>query len=268
MKQLITYTLLLTSLLFISCEDVVTLDLDTAKEKLVIDAILKTEGNTSIQAIKLSKTTAFYADQTNPQLNAQVWITTNTNNTFYFIDENNNGNYICRDFEMDVTATYTLHVISENELYEASTEFKSTPEIEDITITENAGFSGEDYEIKIWFQDNENEENFYQLIENSEGYNQYKISNDKFTNGNLMYFLLLNDELASGDSFNISFSETSKLYYEYMNRILNISQDSGNPFASPIGEIRGNILNTTNALNYPLGYFSLLKQQTRTVLIP
>lgn len=268
MKHLFIYINLVLSLFFISCEDVVTLDLDTAKEKLVIDALLKTEGNTSLQTIKLSKTTPFYADQANPQLNAQVWITTDTNRTFYFIDENNNGNYICRDFEMDETAMYTLHVISENQTYEATANFYATPEIEDITVTADGGFSGEDYEIKIYYQDNPNQENFYQLIENSEGYNDYKITSDSFSNGDLMYFIIFNDELESGDTFTVKFSETSKLYYQYMNRILSISQDSGNPFASPIGEIRGNILNTTNNQNYPLGYFSLHKEYTRTVVIP
>ena len=33
--------------------------------------------------------------------------------------------------------------------------------------------------------------------------------------------------------------------------------NGGGPFQSPPATVRGNIINTTNAANYPLGYFSL-----------
>lgn len=255
---------------FLSCEDVVELDLQTAPEKLVIDAFIKVDiTQNSDQTIKLSKTRAFYSNTNIPVLNAQVWITDNLNNRYDFYDNNENGNYVATNFVMDLNNTYTLNVLVDAELYQATSSFFNTPSINEVEQNPNGGFSREDLEIKIWHNDNVAERNYYQLIENSTNYPKYNLSNDEFYNGNRNSFLIFDfdNELETGDSFEVVLSEVSREYYEYMNRILSISQNSGNPFASPIGEIRGNIINTTNITNYPLGYFSLQNLKKQIVIV-
>ncbi len=39
--------------------------------------------------------------------------------------------------------------------------------------------------------------------------------------------------------------------------------NGGGPFQSPPATVRGNIINTTNSANYPLGYFSLSEVDIR-----
>nr|WP_317632682.1 DUF4249 domain-containing protein [uncultured Flavobacterium sp.] len=269
MKNILKYIMLFAlGFGFLSCEDVVELDLQTAPEKLVIDAFIKVDiTQNNDQTIKLSKTRAFYSNTNIPVLNAQVWITDNLNNRYDFYDNSQNGNYVATNFVMDLNNFYTLNVLVDTELYQATANFFNTPNIDEVEQNPNGGFSGEDLEIKIWHNDNIATANYYQLIENSTNYPEYKLSSDEFYNGNRNSFLIFDDELESGDSFEVVLSEVSREYYEYMNRILSVSQNSGNPFASPIGEIRGNILNVTNPENYPLGYFSLQNLKEQTVIV-
>lgn len=41
----------------------------------------------------------------------------------------------------------------------------------------------------------------------------------------------------------------------------------GGPFQSPPATVKGNIINTTDKANYPLGYFSLSEKQTKKFTI-
>ena len=64
------------------------------------------------------------------------------------------------------------------------------------------------------------------------------------------------------------FRGVSKSYHNYMNKLITIAgSGSGNPFATPPATIRGNITNTTNNNNYPLGYFHLSEIDTVNYLV-
>ncbi|MFY7758329.1 MAG: DUF4249 domain-containing protein, partial [Flavobacterium stagni] len=79
MKKYISLFVL--ALMFISCEDVVNVDLETAAPKLVIDAnILWNKGTVgNEQTIKLSTTTGYYNTETPKVSGATVYITNSTN---------------------------------------------------------------------------------------------------------------------------------------------------------------------------------------------
>lgn len=267
MKKYTYYILFFLSLFLTSCEEVVELDLKTAPEKLVIDANLYYDNPNTTQVIKLSKTTAFYDTNVNPYLDAQVWIENNIGQQFDFIDNDLDGNYQCNSFVMNLNSTYTLYVIAEGQTYTATEIFYNTPVITQIDQKNDGGFLGKSYEFKIWFQDNALQENYYQLIDNISGKREFDVKDDTYSNGNLMNFTVSDPDIEIGDNFNISFSEVSKDYYLYMQKILSISQGASNPFASPIGEIRGNIINQTSDENYPLGFFSLHKTRNRTLVV-
>jgi len=268
MKKYIIPFLLFISLLTTSCEEVVKVDLDTAPEKLVIDANLYFDVNqpNAPQKIKLSKTVAYYASEFSPTLGAKVWIDDDLGNRFEFLDANQDGIYENNLLQLNLSATYELFVEAEGQTYNSTTTFYDTPEITEIEQKTDGGFLGDSYEFKIWFQDNAQQENFYQLIDNLENKIEFSVKDDSFSNGNLMNFTLSDSDIEQGQSFEISFSEISKPYFEYMQKILATSQNAGNPFASPIGEIRGNIINQNNVDNYPLGFFSLHKTINKVIV--
>lgn len=74
------------------------------------------------------------------------------------------------------------------------------------------------------------------------------------------------EELKSGSVVTIELSAISQKAYQYINKIFS-STNSGNPFASPVGAIRGNMKNITNPENYPLGYFNLLETEVKTYTV-
>jgi len=80
--------------------------------------------------------------------------------------------------------------------------------------------------------------------------------------------LYRSDKLESGQNIDISLSGISKQYFNYMKILVSIAGNSnGSPFQSPSATVRGNVINTTTEANYPLGYFSLSEQDTKTYTI-
>jgi hypothetical protein len=60
----------------------------------------------------------------------------------------------------------------------------------------------------------------------------------------------------------------SQRYMNYMKIVTTFSgNNGGGPFSTPAATVRGNIVNTSVADNYPLGYFSMAEvvEQTYTV---
>ncbi|UYW01518.1 DUF4249 domain-containing protein [Flavobacterium agricola] len=267
MKKYISLLILCFGFLFTSCEEVVEVDLDTAPAKLVIDANLYYDAANpnKPQVIKLSKTVGFYAADYDPVLDGKIWIEDELGNAYEFVDLQQNGSYSNLAFTMQLNTRYQLFVITEGQTYVSEANFFNTPEIVRVDQKDNGGLFGESYEFKIWFQDNPDQENYYQLIDALDNKIKFGLQNDIFSNGNLMNFIIIDsdsdsdteEKIKPGESFDIYFSEVSKAYYLYMEKILSTSQNAGNPFAPPMGEIRGNIINQTDSENYPLGFFSL-----------
>ena len=115
MKKLV-YILL--SLTFLTCEDIIELDLKTAEPRLVIDASLnwikETSGNT--QYIRLSLTTPYYNTSISPATGASVIVTDTKNNSFIFDEEENTGIYKNQSFIPEINGVYKLKIQYNNEV--------------------------------------------------------------------------------------------------------------------------------------------------------
>jgi hypothetical protein len=71
-----------------------------------------------------------------------------------------------------------------------------------------------------------------------------------------------------GDKITVTHFGISQSYYNYLSVLLSIaSNGGGSPFQSPPATVRGNLINITNAANYPLGYFSLSESDKREYII-
>ncbi len=276
MKNIKLYiTLFIISLSVISCEDVVNVDLDTAAPKLVIDASIKWEKGTigNTQKIKLTTTTDFYSNKILVATGASVVVTNITLSTpisYSFIEDGQTGEYVCTNFNPIVNNNYTLTVVYKGETYTSTSEFMASPEIVKTEQKLKSGFGGtEFYEIKFYFQDNASEDNYYLVgAKNSKIiYPEYGALDDKFTQGNLM-FAVYQDEFEKGDVIEYSVQGITLKYNNYMTKLLNIAgTDGGNPFATAPATLRGNIVNTTNSDNYPLGFFHLAEIDSDTYTI-
>ena len=260
-------SLFIISVAFFSCEDVVDIDLSTAPAKLVIDASIKWQKGTAgnEQIIRLTTTTDFYATTIPTVSGATVFITDGNGIQYDFIETPGSGNYVCTNFNPEIRQTYTLTVIYDSQVYTATESLIEVPTIDNIEQTENGGFTGDQKEVKFFYQDNGLVDNFY-LEEYNTSFTilpEYDVIDDSFFQGNQMFGLYTNEDMKTDDVLQFTLHGISESYHNYMNILLGIAgTNGGSPFQTPPATVRGNIVNQTNTNNFALGFFRLSETDT------
>lgn len=245
-----------------NCEDVVDVDLNTSEPRLVIDASINWLKNTpgNQQSIRLSLTAPFFNDTVPPANNAIVTISDSDNNTFSFIEEVDTGIYRNDSFIPVIDETYTLTILYNGETYTATETLKPVVSIDFVEQNNEGGFSGEDIELKAFYTDPANEENYYffEFISDIAVTPTLEVYEDRFTDGNQIFGFYTEEDLESGDVVTIRNYGISKRFYDFMFILLQQgSQEAGGPFETQPATVRGNCVNTTNPNNFPFGYFRL-----------
>jgi hypothetical protein len=269
-NKVLTLLSFLFVLFFSSCEDTVTLDLETGETRLVIDAEIiwqkGTAGNQ--QTIKISKTAAYYNNTTPKVSGAQVRIE-NSNGDVFTFNETEPGNYVCTDFVPVINMDYTLYVTAEGQNFTAVEKLTPVTPIDKVEQKIVPDFGGEDViELTFYYQDPENEVNYYLTDYQSDFllFPEYELTDDEFFNGNEVSTRYSEeDKIKPGKTVNITHRGISRNFYNYMDLILEIY--GGSPFSIPPGNIRGNIVNTTNADNFAFGYFRLCEADRVAYLV-
>ncbi len=242
------------------CEDVVDVDLGTSEPRLVIDALIRWEKGTpgNEQMIRLSMTAPYFADEVPPVSGASVTVT-GPAGVFTFAEEQP-GRYVCQDFVPEIGAEYTLQVIHGDDVYSATEKLFPVPAISSVEQSADGGFTGEDIEVKAFFNDDGTTEDQYLFRFKSSHYAIpfYEVIEDRFFQGNQIFALYSDDELEAGDELEISVMGISRRYYNYMNILTGIAgSNGGSPFSTAPATVRGNIVNQTDEDKYTLGFFAL-----------
>ena len=123
-----------------------------------------------------------------------------------------------------------------------------------------SGFLGEDIEIKAFYTDPANIENFYffEFIAPINPMNTLGVYEDRFTDGNEIFGFYSEEDLEPGIEVTIRNHGISKQFYEFMfTLLLQGSDEGGGPFETQPATVRGNCINQTNPDNFPFGYFRL-----------
>ncbi len=262
MKATIYFLLICISSMFIGCEEVVDVGLDTAEPKIVIDAYLKWDKGTTgnEQMIRLSMTAPYYSENVPAVSDAIVTVTTSDGTIFNFVEDGNTGFYYCMDFIPVLNSEYFLTVSVDGQIYQASEILKPAPDISSLEQNNDGGFTGDEIEVKAFFTDDIATDDYYLFRFKTDYFAipEYDVIEDRFFNGNEIFALYSDEDLSAGDELTIGIAGISQRYYNYMNILLSIAGgNGGSPFQSPPATVRGNIVNTTNPDDYPLGYFAL-----------
>jgi hypothetical protein len=271
MKNIKYITLLVIAIFATGCEDVVDVDLNTAAPRLVIDASINwvkgTDG--SVQTVKLTTTTGFYSENIPVVSGATVRVTNSANTVFEFIENPGTGEYVCTNFVPVIGDTYALAVITGGQVYTATETLYAAPDITTVEQEDDGGFTGEDKQIKFFFNDNGAEANYYMTgFETSiTVYPFYSVFDDEFTNGNENFGLYISEDLETGDQMSFALYGISERYMNYMNILIEVSQGEGGPWSSPPANVRGNIVNQTDNSNFALGYFRLGEVDTMDYVV-
>lgn len=241
----------------LSCEEVVNIELETADSRLVINAPLQwekgTEGN--YQSITLSTTAGFY-ESTPPKVSGAVVSVMDSNGSSFIFEEGETpGLYECFDFKPQLFGEYELEVIFNSETYIGTEVLLPVP---DFDSTEQKPMAFADMiEIRAYFTDPEDQENFYLLEETSSSTitPAYQAFNDEFFNGQQNYASHFDEDLDTEDFVRFKLYGISSRHHDYLFNL--ISSYQGGPFQTVPGLLKGNIKNITNEENFPFGYFSL-----------
>lgn len=270
MKTFFKLTVLLLTVVFTSCEDVIDVDVQTAASRLVIEASLDWEKGTTgnNQTIKLSESTAYFDTTKNTSVtNASVKVTNDTSHEEFVFTHQGNGVYTTSSFIPVIYDSYTLEVIYDGETYTANETLNPIVDIDAITQSTEDGFNDEDLEVNVIFTDPEDEENYYLFKFHKQGdlLPELEEGDDEFINGNEVTWWFEKEEdeetdeieaFVPGDVVDINFYGISEAYSNYIGILIEQSWGADLFSATPV-PLKGNCINMTNADNYAHGYFRL-----------
>ncbi len=274
MKLYIKLAILTFGILLSSCEDPISVDLNDAPPRLVIEASLDlqkgTQGND--QTIQLSLSSPFFDNDTDTAVTGASVVVTNTdtNEVFSFADQND-GRYTTSVFNPIINNNYELEVIYNGEVYMASEKLMSVSEIKRVEQSFEGGFDEEVLDVSIFFDDPEDEENYYFVrLDEEDNFPTLEAFKDEFINGNEIDVFFENDEdeddpnaeFNPGDTVDITLYGISKQYYNYLYLLIEQYDSGGDPFSPTPARIKGNCINVNNSDNYAFGYFRVTEFDT------
>ena len=257
------FLLLYSILLLLACEEVIQVDLDDAPPRLVIDAIIGySENNGSpitIGQVQLSLSTPFFEEESPAALGATVSIINEDTGEVFPLEESDPGRFIDGFPALIPGTSYTLEVIFEGNTYRATEQLVGGTQIDNLEQGDGFLFDQEsETEVKVTFTDFSDERNFYLF---SFGFDNFLIIDDEFFPEQQITFSYFYEDLEPGDQLSITLLGADKEFADYVNVVLDQAGQSNNGsaggFSTPPAEARGNIVNTTNAEQYPLGYFAI-----------
>jgi hypothetical protein len=253
----------LISLLNISCEKVVSIDLNSAAPHIVIEA------NISDQAgpyyVQLSQTVNF--DQTNtfpPVSGAKIILSDNAGNLDSLV-ETISGTYRTSTIQGVPGRTYTLTVNALGSEYVAVSTMPPPVNIDSLSVQIQAFGRNQTKYINVIFQDSANVKNYYRFIEVRNGVVQKFtfLYDDRLQDGGTITSSLFADEdtLNSGDKVQVFLLCIDKNVFDYFRTIRQASGNGGPQAASPANPI-------SNFSNDALGYFNAFAVRSKLIIIP
>lgn len=266
MKKLLFFGLF--SLSLFACEKEISVDLNTADPKIVVEATLNDQE--SLATVKLSKTVNFSDPNAYPAVSgAEVVISDNAGNS-WICSETASGIYQNTQLLGVVDRTYTLSIkTSDGQLFTASSTLPAPVAVDSFSIVEST-FPGANNDTTTYFViprylDPIGVQNNYRFIQSLNGAKDLTIivRNDNVFAGTVNEQPLFSQELEihSGDVLDIEMMGIDRGVYDYffsLNQSIGSGPDASGVPSNPVSNIRGGAL----------GYFSAFSVQKFTVVIP
>jgi hypothetical protein len=229
-KKRILYIVLLTFVAF-SCQKVIDLDVNDVEPQLVI------EGN--FDAVKeevrvqISKTKDIFSAADFPVvIGAQVEIVDQANNVSILVDQGN-GEYLLENYTPTYGNIYTMRVLVEGTLYEASDLLPSVVPIDSLSqdFQEESLFGEAGYVVFTNFTDPVTE-NFYRANRVINGdsltdLGEQFLFDDGFSNGNSQAVPFFTTRQQVDDTIVVQFISYSQNSFDYYDQLFEIAGESG-----------------------------------------
>ncbi|WP_349351406.1 MULTISPECIES: DUF4249 family protein [unclassified Flagellimonas] len=295
MKKLIA--LMVIVLAMTSCEDVIEVDLPEVETRLVVDGLLRVDKSQEFidVRIQMRESSNFFEDNPPAQVeSALIYYGVLENGNFESIAFSNlteetpgSGIYVpdptfmedqrIRTAAAEPGVVFVLQVTHKGRKYFAQTEYAPTVPIDNLEQGTDTLFDEEETEIIVSFTDNGDEDNFYVFdFMNSE----FLVVEDEFFQGQQFSFsYFYDDEITAGETVTVSILGATEEFYNYMDLVLEQTENNGGVFQTPVATVRGNVFDITGLDNitildnverpndYALGYFGVVQEFSRELTI-
>lgn len=277
--------ILLSALNFTACEEVIDLNLDTAPQRLVIDASLDwKKGETKVYpVVDISYTTPYFGDGNSPAVsNAEVKIKTASQSySLTLFDDTmpltapilsslkGGSRYVyTAGIPAALGTEYQIEILLNGQTYTSKAKMREVPEIATSKIVqkENGGILGKEKELRFYFDGiSDGTANAYLvliILNNNTKKARFLSLDDNYVANNKFQFstMRLGEKLKAGDLLDITLYRIAPDYKEFAKIILQHSNGQSN-FALPARAI-GNFVNTTSVRDNPLGGFRVAQYST------
>lgn len=273
-------------LLFLSCEEVVDIDLKNSTSRLVIEGgiFLYDEGDNHVQRIQLKNSVDFFSNvSSEPIADAQVNVTDGFNQ-FNFIHQ---GDGVYEQVVAAVSGrTYTLTINWKQQKFQASGVMQQAVAIEkydleykDLTNDPFADGNKTGYVANISFTDPASNRNFYllKLFINGQptfipdpGNRLNAISEDQYYNGKTLNDVEVNNEYLAQplDEMTVQLLSISEAQYDFYYELFSLTSSNSLLGDPPRSRLIGNVANLSQPNNWALGFFQVAGVSQRSKQVP
>lgn len=296
MKKLLTYIFI--TFIIASCEDTIDVDLPELETRLVVDGLLRVDKSEAFVDVRITmRETSIFFDENQPtqvedpvisygvltdegmfeSLSFSNLVEEEPGTGVYVPDPNFSSDQRIRTSAAEPGVVFILQVTHNGKRYFAQTEYAPTVPIDNLEQGEDTFIDDEDTEIKVTFTDDGDSDNFY-VFDFMNG--EFLTVEDEFFQGQQFQFsYFYDDKLTAGDEVTVSILGATEDFYNYMDLVLEQTQNNGGVFQTPVATVRGNVFDVTGLDNitildnverpndYALGYFAVVQEYSRSITI-
>ena len=296
------FLLLLTLTLFISCEDVIDVDLPENETRLIVNGVIRVDETQDYLPIEIrvSESSSFFENNTIASIKSAIiyYGTPNPDAPEILEDggvsnlaelEPGSGIWVpdptfdsdqrIRVSSINEGDVFQLTIETNEERFFATTTYVKSVPIDSLVQGDETLFSGDETEVIVSFTDRGDSDDFYVL---DLDFGEFLVTEDEFYQGQTFVFSYFYDnelELNTSSVVDISLLGADEAFYNYMNQIIVQSGGDQGPFQTPAATVRGNIINITGidnnevfdnverTNNFALGYFAIVEEYKDSIEI-
>ncbi len=296
-KLLLLCTLAVGLLFIAACEDVVEIDTPTEEPRLIVDGLIRVDTTEQFMGvrIKISETSnffepipprsvdnivilyEFFEDGLIVGTGSSSLAEESPGSGIYIPDPNFSSEQRIPTSIVEFDVLYTLLINYQDRVYASQTRYVPTVPIDQVIQGSETLFDDEDTEAIVTFTDFPDRDDYYVF---DFSFNEFLAVEDTFIKGQEFSFSYFYDrQFEPGTEIEVTILGADQEFYNYMNLLLEQSDDQFDIFSTPVATVRGNVFDVTGLDNidivdnvdrpedFALGYFAIVQEFRDTLLI-
>ena len=298
MKAWASITGLLLVFLLTACEEVIEVEVPGDRPRLIVDGLIRVDEQEPYVPVRiaLSETNSFFEELPVTQAENIViqvdrfeadgnLIESFTSSLaeeapgtgIYIPDPDATFDQRIPTILLDENVRFTLQIRHKERQYVAQTWYEPVVPIDFLLQGRATLFEGDETEVIVAFTDPPGKGDYYLF---DFGSSEFLVTEDTFYDGQFFQFsYFYEDPIEPGTVLEIGIMGSDVTFYNYMDLLIEQSEGQQGPFQTPVATVRGNVVDVTGLNNqdrfdnadrpeiFPLGYFAIVQEHRRTLII-